>query len=125
MPYIGGNEYNLIEICSWLRMKKMLAIKFYPLDCEEILSYTIQDYYWQRSSHLNYFKEPYIPLLREELHVEENTFLEEYVEVKEENTEIFEEINEGFVIEEEPEIKTMEGINKDPIIEKDLEVRDH
>ena len=83
MPYVGGNEYNMIEICSWLRMKKMLAIKFYPLDCEEILSYTIQDYYWQRSSLLNYFKEPYIPLLREELHVEENTFLEEYVEVKE------------------------------------------
>ena len=54
-----------------------------------MLSYTIQDYYWQRSSLLNYFKEPYIPLLREELHVEENTFLEEYVEVKEEDIEIF------------------------------------
>ena len=100
----------------------MLAIKFYPLDCEEILSYTIQDYYWQRSSLLNYFKEPYIPLLREELHVEENTFLEEYVEVKEKNIEIFEEINEDFVIEEEPEIKIVEKINENPIIEKDLEV---
>ena len=60
----------------------MFAIKFYLLDCEEILSYSIQDYYWPRSSHLNYFKEPYIPPLREELHVEENTFLEEYVESK-------------------------------------------
>ena len=70
-------------------MKKILAIKFCPLDCEEILLYTIQDYYWLRSSYLNYFKEPYIPPLREELHVEENTFLEEYVEVKEENIEIF------------------------------------
>ena len=87
-----------------------------------MLSYTIQDYYWQRSSHLNYFKEPYIPLLREELHVEENTFLEEYVEVKEENIEIFEEINEDLVIEEEPEIKIVEKINENPIIEKDLEV---
>ena len=67
----------------------MLAIKFYPLNCEEILSYTIQDYYWPRSSYLNYFEEPYIPLLKEELYVEENTFLEEYVEVKEENIEIF------------------------------------
>ena len=48
----------------------MLAIKFYPLDCDELLSYTKQDYnYWQRSSHLNYFEEPYIPPLREELHV--------------------------------------------------------
>ena len=28
------------------------------------------------------FEEPYILLLKEELHVEENTFLEEYVEVK-------------------------------------------
>ena len=71
---------------------------------------------------MNYFKEPYIPLLREELHVEENTFLEEYVEVKEENIEIFEEINEGLVIEEEPKIKIVEEINEDPIIEKDLEV---
>ena len=30
------------KIHSWPRMKKMLAIKFYPLDCEEILSYIIQ-----------------------------------------------------------------------------------
>ena len=27
----------------------MLAIKFYPLNCEEILSYKKQDYYWPRS----------------------------------------------------------------------------
>ena len=110
------------KIHSWPRMKKMFAIKFYLLDCEEILSYSIQDYYWPRSSHLNYFKEPYIPPLREELHVEENTFLEEYVEVKEENIEIFEKINEGFVIEEEPKIKSVEEINEDLIIEKNLEV---
>ena len=100
----------------------MLAINFYPMDCDEILSYTKQDYYWPRSSHLNYFKDPYIPPLREELHVEENTFLEEYVEVKEENIEIFEEINEGLVIEEESKFKILEKINEDPIIEKNLEV---
>ena len=99
----------------------MLAIKFYPLDYEEILSYTTQYYYWPRSSHLNYFKEPYIPPLREELHVEENTFLEEYVEVKEENIEIFEKISEGLAIEEEPKIKIVEEITEDPIIEKNLE----
>ena len=64
------------------RMKKMFAIKFYPLECEEILSYTIQDYYWPRSSYSTFFEEPYIPQIREELHVEENNFLEEYVEVK-------------------------------------------
>ena len=75
----------------------MLAIKFYPLDCDELFSYTKQYYYWPRSSYLNYFKESYISPLREELHVEENTFLEEYVEVKEENTEIFEEINEALL----------------------------
>jgi len=103
-------------------MKKIFAIKFYPLDYDELLSYTKQDYYWPRSSNLNYFKESYIPPLREELHVEENIFLEEYVEVKEENIEFFEEINEGLVIEEEPEIKIVEEINKGPIIEKDLEV---
>ena len=71
---------------------------------------------------MNYFKEPYISPLREELHVEENTFLEEYVEVKEENIKIFEEINEDLVIEEEHEIKIVEEINENPIIKKDLEV---
>ena len=71
---------------------------------------------------MNYFKEPYIPLLREELHVEENTFLEEFIEVKEENINIFVEINEDLVIEEEPKIKIVEEINEDPIIEKDFEV---
>ena len=55
---------------SWLRMKKMRAIKFYHLDCDELLSYTKQDYFWPRSSHLNYFGEPYILPLREEFYVE-------------------------------------------------------
>ena len=67
----------------------MLAINFYPLVCDKLLSYKKQDYYWPRSLRLNHFKEPYIPPLGEELHVEENTFLEEYVEVKEEDIEIF------------------------------------
>ena len=99
----------------------MLAIKFYPLDCEEILSYTIQDYYWPRSSYLNYFEEPYIPSLKDELHVDVNV-LEDYVEVKEKNIEIFEEINEGIAIEEELEIKILGEINEELIIEKDFEV---
>ena len=72
----------------------MLAVKFYPLYYDELLSYTKQDYYCPRSSHWNYFVEPYIPPLKEELHVEKNTFLEKYVEVKEENIEIFEKIIE-------------------------------
>ena len=72
---------------------------------------------------MNYFEEPNISPLKEEFHVEESIVLEEYVEVKEENIEIFEEINEGLVIKEEPDIKIVEGINKDPIIEKDLEVK--
>ena len=56
------------------------------------------------------------------MHVEENIVLEESVEVKEKNIVIFEEINEGLVIEEELEIKIVEEINEDPIIKKDLEV---
>ena len=56
---------------------------------------------------------PKIPPLKEELHVEENIVLEEYVEVKEENIEIFKEINECLVIEEEFEIKIMEKINRE------------
>ena len=90
---------------------------FIPLDCEEILSYTIQDYYWPRSLHLNYFKDPYIPPLREELHVEENTFLEEYVEVRKENIEIFEEISEDPIIEKDLEVEIVESI-KEEIIEE-------
>ena len=66
-------------------MKKMLTIKFYHLDYDELFLYTKQDYYWPKSSHLNYFEEPYIPPLKEELHVEENIVLENYVEVKEQN----------------------------------------
>ena len=104
-------------------MKKMLAINFYPLDCDQLLSYTKQDSYWPRSSYLNYFEEPYIPPLKEELHVEENIVLEDYVQVKEQNIEISEEINEGPVMDEDPKIKIiLEENNEDPIMEKDLEV---
>ena len=31
------------KILSWLKMKKMLAINSYSLDCDELLSYTKQD----------------------------------------------------------------------------------
>ena len=104
-------------------MKKMLAIKFYPLDYEEILLYTIQDYYWPRNSYLNYFEEPYIPSLKDELHVEVNVVLEDYVEFKEKNIEIFQEINEGIAIEEELKIKIVGEINEELIIEEDFEVK--
>ena len=101
----------------------MLAINFYPLDCEELLSYTKQDYYWPRSSYLNYFEEPNIPPLKGELNVEENVVLEDYIKVKEQNIEIFEEINEGLVMEEDRKIKIIvEKKNEYPIIEKNLEV---
>ena len=73
------------KIHSWPRMKKMLAINFYPFDCDELLLYAKQDYCWPKSSYLNYFEEPNIPPLKEELHVEENIVLENYVEVKEQN----------------------------------------
>ena len=72
---------------------------------------------------MNYFEKPNIPPLKEELHVEANIVLEEYREVKEKYIEIFEEINEGLVIEEEPKIKIVEEISEDPIIEKNLEVK--
>ena len=104
-------------------MKKMLVINFYPLDCDELLSYTKQDYCWLRSLYLNYFEEPNIPPLKEELHVEENIILEDYVEVKDQNIQISEEINECLVMEEDPKIKIIvEENNEDPIVEKGLEV---
>ena len=114
---IESNKVKTIR--SWPRMKKMFAINFYPLDCDEHLSYTKQNYYWPKSSHLNYFEEPYIPPLKEELHIEENIVLEDYVEVKEQNIEISEEINEGPVMDEDPKIKIiLEENNEDPIMEK-------
>ena len=90
-------------------------MKYYPQDCDELFSYTKQDYHWPKSSHLNYFEEPYIPPLREELYIEQHIFHEE-------NIEISKEINEDIVIEEESKIKIVQEINKDPIIEKDIEV---
>ena len=49
-----------------------------------------------------------------------NIVLEDYVEVKEQNIEIYEEI---LIMEEDPQIKIIvEENNEDPIIEKDLEV---
>ena len=72
---------------------------------------------------MNYFEEPYIPQLKEELHVEENNVLKDYVEVKEQNIKISKEINEELVLEEDPKIKILvEENNEDPIIEIDLEV---
>ena len=73
---------------------------------------------------MNYFEEPYIPPLKEELHVEENmVFDENYAEVKEENIKISKETNEDLVIEENPKIKIiLEENNENLIIEKDLEV---
>ena len=54
------------------------------------------------------------------MHVEENIVLEDYVEVKEQNIEISEEI---LVMKEDPQIKIIvEENNEDPILEKDLEV---
>ena len=106
-------------------MKKMFAINFYPIDCDEILLYTKQDYYWPRNLYLNYFEAPYIPQLKEELHVEENIVLKDYLEVKERNIEISEEINEGLVMEEYSKIKIIvKENNKDHIIEKDLELNE-
>ena len=87
-------------------MKKMIALNFYPLDCDELFSYTKQDYYWPKLSYLNYFEESNILPLKEELHVEENIVLEE-------NIKISEEINEGLVIEEETKIKIVEEIIED------------
>ena len=98
----------------------MFAINFYPLDCDKILSFTKQDYYWPKSSHLNYFEKPYILPLKEELHVEKNIVIEDYVKVKEQNIEISKEI---LAMEENPQIKTIvKENNEDPITKKDLDV---
>ena len=98
----------------------MFAINFYPLDCDKILSFTKQDYYWPKSSHLNYFEKPYILPLKEELHVEENIVIEDYVKVKEQNIEISKEI---LAMEENPQIKIIvKENNEDPITKKDLDV---
>ena len=59
------------------------------------------------------------------MHVEENIVLIDYLEVKERNIEISEEINEGLVMEEYSKIKIIvKENNKDHIIEKDLELNE-
>ena len=70
-----------------------------------------------RGSYLNYFEEPNIPPLKEELHVKENIVLEEYREVKEENIEIYEEINEDRIIEKGVEIEIVQTIKEEIIKE--------
>ena len=94
-------------IHSWPRMKKMISIKFYPWNYDEILSCTKQDYQPKSSYLVNYFEEPY-SRLREELHVEENI-------------RFYREINEN-LIKEDLEIEIVEKINEHPIIEKDIKV---
>ena len=74
--------------------EKDACYQIYHLDCDELLSYTKQDYFWPRSSHLNYFGEPYIPQLREALFVEQHIFLEE-------NIKVYEEVHEDLIIEED------------------------
>ena len=62
------------------------------------------------------------------MHVEENTFLEDYAIVKEENINFFEEVHKKKkkkkkkLIIEDPKIKIVGEIIKYPIIEKDLKV---
>ena len=51
---------------------------------------------------------------------EENIVLKEYVEVNEEIIEIYEEINEGLVIEEEPKIKIVEDVRTYVDIVRDI-----
>ena len=99
MPYVGGNEYNLIESDKvktkfvhgqgWKRcllsnfilwiVKKSCRIQYKIIIGQEVHTWIIS------KSH--------IPPLREELHVEENIFLKDYVEIKEQNIEISKEIN--------------------------------
>ena len=120
MSYVGGSEYKLIESDkvkkkklvygqSW---KRCLLSNFFTLNCDELFSYTKQEYFWPRSSHLNYFGEPYIPPLREALFVEQHIFLEQ-------NIEIYEEVHEDLIIEEEPNIEIVDEINEDLIIDSD------
>ena len=89
------------KICLWPRMKKMLAIKFYLLDCDKLFSYTKQDY-WPRISYLDYFEETYISPLREDFHFKENAFVEE-------NIEVHKEVHEDIFIEEDLENQDCEG----------------
>ena len=113
MPYIGGNKYSLMEIDEVKKKfvhgqgrKRFLLSNF-------ILWIVMNFCYIQNKI-----------IIGQEVHVEENIVLEDYVEVKGQSIEIYEEINEGLVMEEDPLIKIIvEENNEDPIIEKDLEVK--
>ena len=103
--------------------EKNAYYQFYPLNWKKNLVVCNTRLLLAKNFTLKLFEEPYIPPLKEELHVEVNIVLEDYVEVKEKYIEIFEEINEGLVIEEEPKIKIVKEISEDTIIEKNLEVK--
>ena len=96
-------------------MKKMLAIKYYPLDCDELLSYTKHKYFWPRSLHLNYFEEPYIPPSRENCMLKNIFFLEKIQR-------FLRKLMKRLLQKKNLKLKIVEEINEDPIIEKDLEV---
>ena len=113
MPYIGGNKYSLMEIDEVKKkfvhgqgQKRFLLSNF--------ILWIVMNFCCIQNK----------IIIGQEVHVEENIVLEDYVEVKGQSIEISEEINEGLVMEEDPLIKIIvEENNEDPIIEKDLEVK--
>ena len=131
MPYVGGNEYNLIKPDKvntkfvhdqgWKRCYQILSFGLwwtFVVYKTRLLLLLVKKFILELLWKAN------IPPLKEESHVEENIILEDYVEVKEKNIEISEEINEGLVMEEDPKIKIIvEENNEDPIKEKVLEVK--
>ena len=64
-------------------MKNMFAIKLYPLDCDELLSYTKQYYYGPRKTHTYIILKSHIFHHLEKNYMLKNFFfLETYIEVK-------------------------------------------
>ena len=100
----------------------MFAIKFYPLDCKEILSYTIQDLLAKKFI-LKLFLRAIYSTINGRVASWSKYFSWRLYRSQRKNIEIYEEINEGIIIEEDHEIKNNVGeINEDPSIYKDLEV---
>ena len=100
MPYVSGNKYNLIE-------------------SDQVKTKFVHGQGWKKCLLSNFI----LSTNKEGIACGKNTFLEEYVEVKEETIENSKELNEDMVIEEGSEVKIVEKIIEEPIIEKDLKVK--
>ena len=120
MPYVGGNEYNLIE--SNKVKTKFVHGQGWKDACYQILSFELWRNLVTYNTRFLSVKKFTLKLFWRAIYSTIKGRITcwrkyKYVEVKDENIEIFQKINEGLIIEEEPKINIVETIKKETIEE--------